>query len=120
MGDDSGIRATTPVRAEVAGDIGQVRLSGEIDHTAVAQLDHAVEGLLEKGVRELVVDFGELSFFDSACISALVRARAHAEECESSVTLVNVDQYARRLLDLTGLSSAFDIVPKDESGELES
>lgn len=114
MRRDPDIGTGVPVRTELIGETGQVRLSGEIDHTAVEQLDRAVDDLLDKGVRKLVVDFGELSFFDSACISALVRARARAEEHESSVTLVNVDRYARRILDLTGLSSAFDIVPKEE------
>lgn len=119
MGRDSGIGQTTPVRAEVRDGTGRLRLSGEVDHTSVEQLDQAVADLLGEGVHELVVDFGELSFFDSACISALVRARAHAEERGIGMTLVDVDRYARRILDLTGLSSAFDIVPKQNEDEIE-
>lgn len=114
MRKDHDSQPSAPVRTEVDGGIGRVRLVGEIDHTAVAQLDRAVTELLDKGVGHLVVDFADLSFFDSACLSALVRARALAEDRESGITLTNVDQYARRILDLTGLSAAFTIEAKAE------
>lgn len=117
MRKDEDIGTSTPVRVELTGDVGRIRLFGEIDHTAVEQLDRAVSELLDKGVGHLVVDFGDLSFFDSACISALVRARALAEERDTSITLANVDRYARRILDLTGLSSAFTIEAKDEEDD---
>ncbi|TNC19604.1 STAS domain-containing protein [Amycolatopsis alkalitolerans] len=109
MRRDEDIHSSTPVRVELDGEIGRIRLHGEIDHTAVEQLDRAVAELLDKGVGSLVVDFADLSFFDSACVSALVRARALAEERGSAITLANVDRYARRILDLTGLSAAFRI-----------
>ncbi|GAB2971374.1 STAS domain-containing protein [Amycolatopsis acidiphila] len=114
MRKDEDIHTSGPVRAELADDVGRIRLFGEIDHTAVEQLDRAVSDLLDKGVSHLVVDFADLSFFDSACISALVRARALAEERGSSITLANVNRYARRILDLTGLSVAFTIEAKDD------
>jgi anti-anti-sigma factor len=97
------------VRSEVAGDTGRIMLLGEIDHAAVEQLDNAVHELLDAGAARLVVDFARLSFFDSACISALVRARVQAEDRGGTVTLANVDPYARRILDITGLLSAFTI-----------
>lgn len=92
--------------------MGRIRLLGEIDHSAVQQLDQAVTDVLDQGVDRLVVDFAELSFFDSACISALVRARSQAEARGGTITLANVNRYARRILDLTGLSPVFAL---DES-----
>lgn len=114
MRKDEDIHTSTPVRVELTDDVGHIKLFGEIDHTAVEQLDRAVSDLLDKGVSGLVVDFTNLSFFDSACISALVRARSLAEERDSSITLANVNRYARRILDLTGLSAAFTIEAKDD------
>lgn len=117
MRKDEDISSSGPVKVELADDTGRVKLFGEIDHTAVEQLDRAVSDLLDKGVTRLVVDFADLSFFDSACISALVRARALAEERDSSITLANVNRYARRILDLTGLSAAFTIEAKDDEDD---
>lgn len=100
------------VKVEAGGETGRIRLLGEIDHTAVEQLDQAVADLLDQGAQRLLVDFADLSFFDSACISALVRARAKAEERGGTITLTNVNKYARRILDLTGLTPVFAL---DES-----
>ncbi|NIH87478.1 STAS domain-containing protein [Amycolatopsis granulosa] len=97
------------VRTEISGDTGRVLLLGEIDHGAVDQLDQAVEELLGSGVVHLVLDFAGLNFFDSACISALIRAKTSAEERSGTVKLANVDRYARRILDITGLLGSFTI-----------
>ncbi|NIH78872.1 STAS domain-containing protein [Amycolatopsis viridis] len=97
------------VRTEISGDTGRVLLLGEIDHGAVDQLDQAVEELLGSGVVHLVLDFAGLNFFDSACISALIRAKTRAEERGGTVKLANVDRYARRILDITGLLGSFTI-----------
>jgi anti-anti-sigma factor len=104
------------VRTVVAGGTARVLLLGEIDHGAVDQLDEVVRRLLDSGVVRLVMDFENLAFFDSACISALVRARAQAEERGGTVTLANVGRYARRILDLTGLLATFTIEDDDRSG----
>ncbi|HVV14745.1 STAS domain-containing protein [Amycolatopsis sp.] len=95
------------VGVESAGDTGRIKLLGEIDHSAVRQLDQAVHELLDGGATKLVFDFADLSFFDSACISALVRAHSQAGERGGEIELVNVNPYARRILDLTGLSDVF-------------
>jgi anti-anti-sigma factor len=111
MDEQIGSNAYT-VRSDATA--GRIKLFGEIDHAAVDQFDQAVQELLDDGVERLVVDFDDLSFFDSACLSALVRARSQAEERGGTITLTNVDRYARRILDLTGLSVAFAIEPKHE------
>jgi stage II sporulation protein AA (anti-sigma F factor antagonist) len=104
------------VRTVVDGDTARVLLLGEIDHGAVTELDQALHELFDSGVIRLVMDFESLSFFDSACISTLVRARAQAEERGGTLALANLDRYARRILDLTGLLSTFTI-EEDKSGD---
>ncbi|HEX3788979.1 MAG TPA: STAS domain-containing protein [Pseudonocardiaceae bacterium] len=104
----------------MTGQTGRIVLRGEIDHDVADQLDEAVRTLLDTGARRLVVDFADLSFFDSACIGALVRAHDQTQQCGGELALVNVDRYARRVLDLTGLLSVFTVVDKpadEESGE---
>jgi anti-anti-sigma factor len=105
------------VRTEVDGAAARVLLLGEIDHGAVGQLDGAMRELFESGVTRLVMDFAQLSFFDSACISALVRARAQAEQLGGTLALANLDRYARRILDLTGLLTTFTIEENGETGD---
>ncbi|MFF5988902.1 STAS domain-containing protein [Prauserella flavalba] len=100
----------TVVRAELVSDgEGHIALSGEIDHGVAPQLDAALESLFSAGAGRLVVDFARLSFFDSACISALVRAHSTVTERGGTVRLVNVDRYAHRVLQIAGLVPLFEI-----------
>ncbi len=108
---DSPGRSTVHVEL-VSNDEGRITLCGEIDHGVAPQLDDALDHLLTEGADRLVVDFQRLSFFDSACISALVRAHARVTERGGTVKLVNVDQYAHRVLQISGLLPLFDIEPE--------
>ncbi|NIJ10660.1 anti-anti-sigma factor [Saccharomonospora amisosensis] len=100
---------TPTVRAELVSDEGRITLAGEVDHGIAPQLDDALERLLSGGARRLVVDFARLSFFDSACISALVRAHAAITDRGGTMRLVNVDRFAHRVLQIAGLLPLFEI-----------
>lgn len=110
-GDQPTHDANSMVRAELVNNEGRVTLIGEIDHGVAPELDEALKKLLSEGADRLVVDFARLSFFDSACISALVRAYSAMSERGGTVTLVNVDRFAYRVLEIAGLLPLFDIVP---------
>jgi stage II sporulation protein AA (anti-sigma F factor antagonist) len=105
------------VRIEASGDTVRIVLLGEVDHSVVDQLDEAMREALATEAEKFVIDFRRLSFFDSACISALVRARAQVEERGGELALANVDQYARRILDLTGLLKVFVIEDSAAGGD---
>jgi stage II sporulation protein AA (anti-sigma F factor antagonist) len=85
------------------------RPEGSTVHVELVSNDDALDRLLAEGADRFVVDFSRLSFFDSACISALVRAHARVTEHGGTVKLVHVDQYAHRVLQIAGLLPLFDI-----------
>jgi anti-anti-sigma factor len=106
------VNGTGPtVHAELISDEGRITLCGNIDHGVTPELDDALERLLSRGAHRLVVDFARLSFFDSACISALIRAHSAVAERGGTVKLVNVDRFAHRVLQIAGLLPLFDIEP---------
>ncbi|WP_007025842.1 STAS domain-containing protein [Saccharomonospora iraqiensis] len=107
--DESTTDGGATVRAELVEAEGRVTLSGEIDYGAAPRVDDALHRLLSDGARHLVIDLGELSFFDSACLGALVRAHAGTAERGGTVRLVNVDRHAYRVLQISGLIPLFDI-----------
>ncbi|PXY21239.1 STAS domain-containing protein [Prauserella muralis] len=116
-GESRPVTAAGPtVRTELAGTRGLVALSGEIDHDVAPQLAAALDELIEGGAQGLVVDFTHLSFFDSACISALVRAHEAVSQRGGTIRLVNVDRFARRVLQIAGLLPLFEVEPADEPG----
>jgi anti-anti-sigma factor len=47
-------------------ETGRLTLSGELDLATVPRVQEAVDELLAQGVRQLVVDLGDLGFVDSS------------------------------------------------------
>ncbi|GGM45752.1 anti-sigma factor antagonist [Longimycelium tulufanense] len=107
MGEDT--NRTTPgvAHGRVTGTEAMIVLRGEVDLGSAPQLDNEVARAFDAGARRIVVDFAAVTFFDSACLSALVRAKEAAQARGGDVVLRNVDRYARRILDITGLSEMF-------------
>jgi anti-anti-sigma factor len=104
------------IHGRTEGDQGLITLRGEIDYSNAAQLDTAVRQVLDSGVRRLAVDFAAVSFVDSACLSALVRAREATQEAGVDLVLAGVRRSTRRVLDITGLTSLFRVEDAAEDG----
>jgi stage II sporulation protein AA (anti-sigma F factor antagonist) len=97
------------LRTRQSGDNARIELFGEIDHGVAHRIDTAISDALNTGATKITVDFHHLTFFDSACIAALLRARDALLRTRGHLTLVNLTPNARRILELTGLTSVFTI-----------
>ena len=96
--------------------VGTVMLIGEHDAFSSGRLENELGVLLDAGIR-VVVDLREATFIDSQTLSVLLAARHHAEEADLGFTVVLGDTdytQVHRLLDITGLRSAFAIYPTFE------
>lgn len=93
--------------------VGVVSLIGEHDAYSSLRLENELAVLIDGGIG-VVVDLREASFIDSQTLSVLLSARHQAEESSLGFALVlaaGEDTQVHRLLDLTGLESAFVIFP---------
>lgn len=80
--------------------------SGEIDLATVDALDQA---LAEN--RDTVLDLSEVSFMDSTGLRSLVGVHNRLKENGSRFRLVVPSGAVSRIIEITGLSGALDIVP---------
>jgi anti-anti-sigma factor len=93
-----------------------VSVVGEMDLAVVAEfLEHALACL--DRAHALALDLGGVSFIDSSGLGALVRVRKEAADRGKSLTLVNVSASTHRLLEITGLQDAFDIVDEEPGAD---
>ena len=86
-----------------------VALVGEHDAYSSARLENEFAVLLDEG-RRLVVDLRDTTFVDSTTLSVLLGARHGAEQASLGFALVLPEReytQVHRILDLTGLVSAF-------------
>jgi len=85
-----------------------VSLSGEIDLAVSDDVVTAVRSCFTRA-EHVEVDLSEVSFIDSSGLGALVLLRNEAIQQGKQLTLVQVSAATRRLLQITGLESSFDI-----------
>jgi anti-anti-sigma factor len=86
-----------------------VRLAGDLDMAATFRLEPAIDRAVDQeGVRQLVLDLGEVGFIDSAGLGALLSIRERTRSLGIEMRLANVSPPAQRFLKLSGTQAAFD------------
>ena len=94
---------------EVQGEQGVLTLIGELDTAAAQDVDDAIDDLVGRGVRTLVIDLGQISFIDSSGLRSLIRAR-QALGTQDAIRLRSPQAATLRLLEITGLEDQFRLV----------
>jgi len=88
-----------------------VRVTGEIDiaNARLLILDAVIDALRVSS--RVVVDLHEVTFMDASGVGALVRARDAVRRAGGELVLRSPSALTQRLLELTGLTTAFDVDP---------
>lgn len=82
-----------------------VTVAGEIDMAAAPNIHSAVATVLQdEGVRELVLDFADVTFLDCAGITALLEVVRRARARGASASLIHCRPVVLRVLDATGVT----------------
>jgi len=84
-------------------------LTGEIDMATAGQLRDAMDGALSNSGGRVVLDFAGVTFCDSQGLSALIAVNRTAKAAGSRLVLVNLGEFMKRLLDITGLGAVFQV-----------
>ena len=81
-----------------------VRLSGELDHRAAAQIRSELDGLIAKsGVRRLVFDLSGLEFMDSSGIGLIIGRYKLMSSRAGTVAVTGPDKHIDRIFEMSGL-----------------
>lgn len=95
-----------PMKLTIQPDAGgaiTVALSGEVDLATAGQFEAEVERLVTTGVRQLIVDLGEVTFCDSTGLNALVRARHLCETKGGTLRITRPRGEVAEVLSISGL-----------------
>ena len=91
------------------GKSATVAISGEIDLTSAPRVDDEVTALIEDSVVDLTIDLGGVSFMDSTGLRVLLKASKLLEGAGGNLTLSRPSDPVRRLLEVSGLDTHFQI-----------
>lgn len=106
---------TAQLEVQPLGDLRSFRVSGELDLATVDILVERVGPVAAAAAADLRLEVGGLTFIDSTGLHALMRL-ARAVPSPHRLVLVDVTAPVRRLLDLTGLGGAPEIVVESDGG----
>jgi stage II sporulation protein AA (anti-sigma F factor antagonist) len=88
-----------------SGERLTVMLSGEIDHHILKSMRGPIDAQIEQHTpRQLILDFGNVSFMDSSGIGLILGRRRIAESFGGKVFLRNASGYVEKLIRLAGLA----------------
>lgn len=86
-----------------------VRISGDLDCYTAPQLRCVLLALVDDGARHLTLDLGDTQFVDSTGLSVLVGGLRRVREHGGSMVVRSPTDATRKLFEITGLKSVFDI-----------
>ncbi|MFF5219290.1 STAS domain-containing protein [Micromonospora sp. NPDC000442] len=97
---------------EVSRDITQVAVAGEIDLSNAHLLAELVENVVAAKAPLVAVDLSAVTFFGAYGTDALLRARRQLTERGARLTLCHLSPAVRRVLDVTGTLTEFEVVER--------
>jgi anti-sigma B factor antagonist len=89
-----------------------LRVSGDLDLATAPELQQAGEGALgDPSCRTLRLNISDVGFIDSTGLGVLIGLRNNAESATKRLIVDNPSVAVSRLLELSGLSTVFEIQP---------
>ncbi len=101
------------------GDVGIIRLSGELDAYTSGHFREVMINTIEKGCKHLVVSLANVEYIDSSGLGALVGGLKRVSERNGRLVLVGARPQVRKVFEITGLERVFPIY-RTESEAAES
>jgi anti-sigma B factor antagonist len=102
------------IEVEKIGKEAVIRLSGKLDLNTSPDLRKAALRLYSKGrCKNVTVDFADVSFIDTSGLATLLEILVTAKEECAQLTLSDLNEKVRYLIDVNGLSGFFRIASSE-------
>jgi anti-sigma B factor antagonist len=108
------VRGFSLTVGQLAPDVVCVGLSGELDISRALLLEQELRAVEASDPSTIVIDLSELDFVDSSGLARLIAARRRAERSSWRLVLVEGSEVVQRLLSLSALDKAFEIVRRPQ------
>ena len=95
-------------------EVSIVQLNGELDNDSSEQLRLSVENLINGGKTNIILDFQNLSYSNSAGLRELIALYKLAMAKGGSLKLCSLQPQLEDLFSFTNLKKVFEIYPNEE------
>lgn len=86
-------------------------LNGRLDASTSGDLEKKVSELIDRGEKNLVVDFSQLDYISSAGLRVLLMAAKKTSGLKGKVVLACLREHVREVFDIAGFTAIFPICP---------
>ena len=83
-----------------------IKLSGEIDMSNVKEIK---DKILELKLSEIILDFKDVTYLDSAGIGMLISLHKTAQLKSGSLEIINIENKIKKLFEMVGLNKILNI-----------
>jgi len=99
------------IRVEKTSDgIPLIYLKGEIDLQTCGEFRDILRDMIERRSHNIVIDFANVPYLDSAALGVLVDAVRRVREDDGGIYLVATTPFVRRAFEITRLARIFELV----------
>lgn len=99
----------THLQTDVMGDVGVVRITGDLTPASEDRLSAAFGKAGGDGTRPVVLDFTGLEYMNSGGIGLLVQLLVRANRTKHRLAAAGLSDHYRRIFQVTRLDEAIDI-----------
>ncbi len=86
-----------------------IALAGEVDLYTAPDFKQQLLNVIEKGAKDVVVDFSDTTFIDSTTLGVLVGGVKRLRTNDGQLSLVCSDRNITKIFEITGLDRVFTI-----------
>lgn len=102
------------IRIEKKKDVLTVYLSGEVDHHASRLIREEIDGQLRQSLpRQLILDFGGVSFMDSSGIGLIMGRYKLMKSMDGEIEIKHAKKQIQRVMQLSGLTRLVKIAEEE-------
>ncbi len=92
-------------------DIPLFSIRGRLDSNTSTEFEERLFGVIEKGAKDLIVDFGELEYISSAGLRVILKTAKKLGRAGGNIILCSMRDYVKEVFEISGFDSFLTIVP---------
>jgi anti-anti-sigma factor len=107
--------STVEITSTIHRRVTVVTVSGRIDTATSSDFEESLQDLIEKGQKNLVMDFSAVDFLSSSGLRVLVSVRKKVRSAGGDIVLATPSERAADSFEIAGLDKLFPSYPDRES-----
>jgi anti-sigma B factor antagonist len=106
----------TLATSDLGDGMAMLSVRGEVDLATAPRLKQVLNGLVDDGALDVLVDLSETTFIDSTTLGVLMTQARRLRAADGDLVIVCRDRNVRRIFEITLLDRLFEIVDTREEG----